>query len=115
MIPLLYIASHPDATQDEISHRMTIDKVTITRAIHRLEEGGYLTRTLDETNRRKFRIFLTEKGKCLANDVVTAADDIDGEIIRCLPEASRKHLMSILQSMAFTSTCMADREAHEPK
>ena len=115
VIPLLYVAKHPDTTQDEISRRMAIDKAAIARAIHRLEEGGYLTRTPDETNRRKFRIFLTEKGKCLAKDVATAADKIDREIIRGLPDESHAHLMPILRSMAHTSTCMADREAHNHK
>lgn len=115
VIPLLYIANHPDATQDEISRRMAIDKAAIARAIQRLEKEEYLTRTTDETNRRKFRIFLTEKGKCFANDVATAADEIDGEIIRGLPEEARAHLMPILYSMAYTSTCMADKEAHESK
>ncbi|WFN34027.1 MarR family transcriptional regulator [Methanogenium sp. S4BF] len=110
--PLLYLAKHPDATQDEISRRMTIDKAAIARAIHRLEEDGYLIRTPDERNRRKFRIFLTETGKYLAKEATEAADEIDREIIAGLPEEARAHLMPILRSMAYTSSCMADREAH---
>ncbi|WP_062396817.1 MarR family winged helix-turn-helix transcriptional regulator [Methanogenium cariaci] len=60
--PLIYLTKHPDATQDEISRRLMIDKAAIARTIHRLEEEGCITRIPDETNRRKFCIIMTEKG-----------------------------------------------------
>ncbi len=113
VIPLLYLATHPGVTQDEISRRMTIDKGAIARAIRQLEDDGYLTRTQDETNRRKFLVFLTEKGESLARDVTAAADEIDREIIGGLPEEARAHLIPILRQMAHTSSCMADREAQK--
>lgn len=111
--PLLYLAKYPDATQDEISRRMTIDKAAIARAIHRLEEDGYLTRTPDERNRRKFRILLTDTGKDLAKEASKAAEEIDREIIAGIPEEAQAYLKPILRSMAYTSSCMTDREAHD--
>ena len=87
-------------------------KAAIARAIQRLKKGIPYP-NYDETNRRKFRIFLTEKGKCFANDVATAADEIDGEIIET-PREARAHSDAHPLSMAYTSTCMADKEAHNP-
>ena len=105
---LVYLSHHPDATQDEISRRMMIDKAAVARAIQRLEEGGYLTRTPDETNRRKYRISLTETGIRLAQDAVAAADEIDREITAGLPEEERLYLMPILRRMAHTSSMLAE-------
>jgi len=108
--PIIYLSKHPDATQDEISRRLMIDKAAIARTIHRLEEEGCITRIPDETNRRKFRIFMTEKGRRITEKVIAAADTVDREITGNLPEEAQVHLMPILRSMAYTSSTMADRE-----
>lgn len=105
---LVYLSHNPDATQDEISRRMMIDKAAVARAIQRLEEEGYLTRIPDETNRRKYRITLTETGIRLAQDAVSAADKIDREITADIPEEAQPYLMSILRKMAHTSSILAD-------
>ncbi|GAB7015091.1 MarR family winged helix-turn-helix transcriptional regulator [Methanogenium cariaci] len=107
--PLIYLTKHPDATQDEISRRLMIDKAAIARTIHRLEEEGCITRIPDETNRRKFCIIMTEKGKKVAQDVIRAADTVDHEITGSLPEGAQAYLTPILRSMAYTSSRMADR------
>ena len=108
--PIIYLSKHPDATQDEISRRLMIDKAAIARTIHRLEEEGCITRIPDETNRRKFCIFMTEKGRRVAKEVIAAADTVDREITGSLPEEAQAYLMPILRSMAYTSSTMADRE-----
>ncbi|MDE4908336.1 MarR family transcriptional regulator [Methanogenium marinum] len=108
--PIIYLSKHPDATQDEISRRLMIDKAAIARTIHRLEEEGCIIRIPDETNRRKFCIFMTEKGRRVAEKVIAAADTVDHEITGNLPEEAQTYLMPILRSMAYTSSTMADRE-----
>lgn len=105
---LVYLAHHPDATQDEISRMMSIDKAAVARAIQRLEEEGYLTRIPDKTNRRKYRITLTETGIRLAQDTVTAAEQIDREITAGIPEEAQPYLMPILRKMAHTSSILAE-------
>lgn len=110
--PLIYLTRHPDATQDEISRRLMIDKAAIARTIHRLEDDGCITRLPDETNRRKFCLILTDKGNMIAKEAIAAADAVDREIIAGIPEEAQSYLTPILRSMAYTSSCMADREAH---
>ena len=105
---LVYLSKHPDATQDEISRRMMIDKAAVARAIRQLEESGYLTRTPEKTNRRKYRLSLTKKGIRLAKDAVDAADEIDREITAGLPEEAQPYLLPILQMMAHTSSTLAE-------
>lgn len=110
--PIIYLSKHPDATQDEISRRLMIDKAAIARTIHRLEDEGCITRIPDETNRRKFCITMTEKGSRIAEEVIRAADAVDREITGTIPEEAQVYLMPILRSMAHNSSTLADREAH---
>ncbi|WAI02402.1 MarR family winged helix-turn-helix transcriptional regulator [Methanogenium organophilum] len=107
MSPLIYLAKHPGATQDEISRRMMIDKAAVARAIRQLEDGGYLTRIPDEANRRRYCISLTEAGIRLAEDAIAASDELDRTITTDVPQEAVPYLLPLLRSMAYTSSIVA--------
>jgi DNA-binding MarR family transcriptional regulator len=50
---------------------------TLTGVLDRLESRGYLTRELDPTDRRSFRLSLTEAGQAAAGRVRTAVADLE--------------------------------------
>lgn len=47
--------------QEEIVEDIGIDKASVTRAIKSLEDNAYLTRTRNESDKRAFNLYLTEK------------------------------------------------------
>lgn len=47
--------------QEEIVEDIGIDKASVTRAIKSLEDNTYLTRTRNESDKRAFNLYLTEK------------------------------------------------------
>jgi len=50
---------------------------TLTGVLDRLERRGYLTRELDATDRRSFRITLTDSGRTIAARVRSAVTDLE--------------------------------------
>lgn len=50
---------------------------TLTGVLDRLERRGYVTRELDPTDRRSFRITLTTSGRTVARKITTAITDIE--------------------------------------
>lgn len=48
-------------SQEELTDLLMVDKATTTRAVSRLEKSGYITRDRDETDKRRYRVRLTEK------------------------------------------------------
>ena len=50
---------------------------TLTGVLDRLESRGYLTRELDATDRRSFRLPLTEAGQAVATRVRAAVSDLE--------------------------------------
>ena len=54
---------------------------TLTGVIDRLESRGYLTRELDATDRRSFRLPLTELGQAAAARVRAAVADIEHDAL----------------------------------
>lgn len=62
--PFLIALQHREgATQEWLAHLLHVDKATSARAIKKLIKEGYVKREKDAKDKRKYRIFLTEKGK----------------------------------------------------
>ena len=69
-IPCLrLISDHPGIIQDDIANTLQIDKGFIARVIKKLEDDEFLYRTIDPNNRRKYHIYLTEKGKNIIPEI----------------------------------------------
>jgi DNA-binding MarR family transcriptional regulator len=54
---------------------------TLTGVLDRLENRGYLTRELDPSDRRSFRLPLTEAGQAVAERVQAAVSDIERDAL----------------------------------
>ena len=61
----------------ELSAETGTRATTLTGVLYRLENRGYLTRELDPTDRRSFRLPLTEAGHAVAARVHAAVADIE--------------------------------------
>ena len=57
-----------DVSPTRLSEAQHVSKNTISSLLRSLEEQGFIERTLDQTDRRQFRIRLTEKGRSLMRE-----------------------------------------------
>lgn len=60
---LFEISHHEMINQDKIASRCNIDKGSVARSIKKLEDNGFVTREVDDKNRRQKKVFLTQKGE----------------------------------------------------
>ncbi len=58
---VLGICENPGCTQEELSHYLLIDKSTSAKVISMLESQGYVVKKPNETDRREYHLFPTEK------------------------------------------------------
>jgi MarR family transcriptional regulator, organic hydroperoxide resistance regulator len=65
----------------ELSEQTGTRATTLTGVLDRLENRGYLTRELDATDRRSFRLPLTEAGQTAAGRVRAAVTALEGEAL----------------------------------
>ena len=62
---------HEDGmNQQELSNNLHIDKATTTRAIKKLVDLGYVRREKDQIDNRAYKIFVTQKAKEIAPEIV---------------------------------------------
>ena len=70
----------------ELSAETGTRATTLTGVLDRLENRGYLTRELDPTDRRSFRLPLTETGQAVAGRVRAAVADLERDAATRLSE-----------------------------
>jgi len=73
-------------TQSELAKEMHVGKVTMGGLIDRLEEGGYVERRSDPTDRRARRIYMKPKGANLVEKMQTVSEDLNAEIFGGIPD-----------------------------
>lgn len=57
-------------TQNELAERTYKDKTNIARMLFLMEERGFIHRETDKKDRRSLRVYLTEKGRLLKDEVL---------------------------------------------
>lgn len=62
---IITIKRHPGTSQDFLADFYSVDKSQITRLVRKLEKMNYLSRSVNENDRRYFRLFLTGEGERL--------------------------------------------------
>ncbi|HIW73944.1 MAG TPA: MarR family transcriptional regulator [Firmicutes bacterium] len=60
---LAYLAAQGPCRQRQLADYFEIDPAAVSRMLDSLEKGGFITRRVDETNRRADIVGLTEKGR----------------------------------------------------
>ena len=68
---------HGHTTLKDLACMLHVDKVTITRAIHYLEEKNIVNKRVNQNDRRSYIISLTEKGESYLKKIKNAYHEID--------------------------------------
>jgi DNA-binding MarR family transcriptional regulator len=104
---LLFISLHKGINQDKLAQHFHIDKATIARAVHRLDDWGFICRRTDPENRRTFGIFLTEKGKRIVTDIIEIDKTWESEVIHGLSDEEQVQFFTLLDKIAANSLSIA--------
>ena len=60
---IAYLAAHGPCRQRQLADYFEIDPAAVSRMLDALDKGGFLTRQVDQTNRRADIVELTQKGR----------------------------------------------------
>lgn len=87
-------------SQDTIVKRFMVDKANVARHIRRLEELEMIRREVDKQDKRKHRIYLTDKGKAVQPDIEETMKAWSGILTEGFSDAERAQLLDLLVRMA---------------
>lgn len=65
---LTYVSDHPGCLQKDIAENCDVETSTLSTVLSNMEKKGFIERKRFEKNNRSHSIYVTEKGKKIAND-----------------------------------------------
>jgi len=77
---LFKLTLKPDLRQTDLADLLDIEPITLTRIIDRLQEAGLVERTPDPTDRRAWRLHVTEKAQPVVEQLRAIANDMTAEV-----------------------------------
>ena len=108
---LLLLADAGQLTSLELAQRTTLDKVQVSRAAQKLEDKGYISRSVPATDRR-LRVYTCSKaGHALFDEVFPKVEDQANAILNRMSAEARDHLKEGLEAL---SAAVAVHKAQTP-
>jgi MarR family transcriptional regulator, organic hydroperoxide resistance regulator len=86
-------------THIELGQKLGIEKAGITSIIQNMEKQGLILRRRNDTDRRKFNLFLTERGKTLREPVLACARRVNARAAGSIPASELKQMRSVIRRM----------------
>ena len=96
---LLYLIHHDGANQEEIADWLCVDKSVVARMVKRMVEHDYVTRSVNEQDRRAYRLFRTEKASAYQPEMVGILEEWEGIILEKVPEDERDHFSELMKGV----------------
>lgn len=93
---LLHISEKPGLSSSELSDRLLCDKSNVTRIVKGLENTGYIIRKPHESDGRTLRLYLTERGKTVCEEISAAHQTYNELRLSCIDEISQGSLLENL-------------------
>jgi MarR family transcriptional regulator, lower aerobic nicotinate degradation pathway regulator len=88
------------APQQTLSRTLSIDRSSVVDIVDRLEACGAAERRPDPSDRRRYAVSLTGRGRAILARCTAVAEAVDGELLASLDEAERAALVRLLGQVA---------------
>jgi DNA-binding MarR family transcriptional regulator len=87
-------------SQVELAQELGFDRATAAQALARLEAAGYITRTVDDCDRRIKRVWLTGHARAMQAAFTTAVEEWSALLTRGLGEREQQQARALLEQLA---------------
>jgi DNA-binding MarR family transcriptional regulator len=111
---LLTLIQYPACSAIEITNRWAMEKMSVSRAIHRLEGMGRIKRSRNKDDKRSYVLALTPKGRRLFEDVVPISNDRYLAMVSCLDETEKAELRRLLAKLLGEAARLLDQGPSTP-
>jgi MarR family transcriptional regulator, temperature-dependent positive regulator of motility len=102
--PFISVLSEEEGiSQEELADHFHIDKGTVARALRKLEDNEYLFRKVDTLNRRRYLIYLTEKGRKAVPTLVNIEKEWENSMCSKFSQDDYNNLFDIIKVLAVNS------------
>lgn len=96
---ILFLSRNPGAGQREIAEFSHVSTAAVNQTVKEMLAADYLRKEADGTDRRRSRLFLTEKGTDVAERMRQSFEDRDARITAALTPEKERELIGLLDTV----------------
>ena len=100
---LFHLGIYDRMTAKDITDRARIHKTKVSRAVHKMQAKGYLSRVQDHNDRRKEWLQLTTQGRTVYEDLRRAAQECDKALLEAFSDTDIAGLKCLLLRLGHSS------------
>ena len=97
--PILFLSRNAGAGQKEIADFSHVTTAAVNQTVKGMLQDGYLRKETDETDKRRTRLYLTEKGTNAAARMRQSFEDRDARISAMLTKEKETELIALLDQI----------------
>ena len=96
---ILFVARRPGAGQREIAEFSHVSTAAVNQTVKEMLAAEYLRKETDETDKRRSRLYLTEKGEAVAGTMRQSFEARDARITAVLTPEKEQELIALLDRL----------------
>ena len=93
---LMTVSKNEGSTQSEIAGNMNFTAATVSVTLQKMVDAGFISKTVDDSDSRQVRIYLTEKGHSKAREMHSIFRELEEKLVEPLSEEERSELRRLL-------------------
>ena len=105
---MMILAEYPDVSADEVCRRTKIEKSVVSRAVARLLKRHLIKRDMDEKDRRRSILRLSETGLSVYDEVMPIARDYEAKLLKGLTREELGTFNGIIDKLMDKATRIED-------
>ena len=96
---ILFLTRRPGAGQREIAESSHVSTAAVNQTVKEMLAAEYLRKEADETDKRRSRLYLTEKGADVSERMRQSFEDRDARIAAALTPEKEQELIGLLDKV----------------
>ena len=96
---LIMLSRVDGPTQSDLAEMLDVERITLCRMVDRLAEANMVERRADPSDRRVWRIHLTERAMPVVDELSTIANEMEEDMLEPLSPEQRALLTSLLSTV----------------
>ncbi|MGA9572927.1 MAG: MarR family transcriptional regulator [Lysobacterales bacterium] len=94
---LKWLNASEGMNQSELAEQLEMEPMAIGRVIDRLQNSGFVVRKADPSDRRSWRLFLTDRARAILDDMQRISKKLLSEAVGDIPKDDIDHTLQVLE------------------
>lgn len=96
---ILLIVDKEGTPSTQLGPRMGMEPTSLSRTLRTMETKGFIYRKVDDEDKRKVLIFLTEKGVEMRRDVKKVVKEFNERLLQSIPKSKLKVFFEVMEKI----------------